>query len=76
MTCPPLYVTLPSGEKAIVTDGVQQALDAARDAYRRTYTRGYSLSERGEVEKAQSILDRANDDLNAAEQRYLKARGL
>jgi len=73
MKCPPLYVQA-GGTRAIVVDQAQADLDEARRAYNRAYTRGYSLSERGQVEKAQSILDRANQDLNAAELRYLKAR--
>lgn len=75
MECPPLYVQA-GGTRAIVVDRAQQDLDEARRAYRAAYSRGYSLSERGEVEKAQAILDRANADMNAAEQRYLAARGL
>jgi hypothetical protein len=75
MKCPPLYVQA-GGTRAIVVDEAQKALDEARRAYNRAYTRGYSLSERGSVKKAQDILDRANRDLNAAEQRYLEARGL
>ena len=74
MKCPPKYVELPGGARAIVVDKAQQDLDEARRAYHREYNRGYSLSERG-VERAQAVLDRANRDLNAAELRYLEARG-
>ena len=74
MKCPPLTIALPGGTRGIVVDKAQQDLDEARKVYNRAYNRGYSLSERGEVEKAQDILDRANRDLNAAELRYLDAR--
>ena len=52
--------TLPGGTRGIVVDKAQQDLDEARRAYNRSYTRGYSLSERGQDEKAQAILDKAN----------------
>lgn len=60
---------------AIVQDQTQRRLDAARAAYRRSYDRGYLLSEQGRHEVAQRILDAANADLCKAELAYAAARG-
>lgn len=59
----------------ILMDQAQRNLDDARRKYRRSYNRGYSLSERGYAEKAQSILDRANAEMKAAEAAFARARG-
>jgi multidrug efflux pump subunit AcrA (membrane-fusion protein) len=59
---------------AIILDEVQRKLDAARAAYRASYNRGYSLSERGESERAQRYLDNANAMLRRAEAEYEAAR--
>ena len=58
----------------IVMDQAQKELDQARALYRRRYNRGYSLSEQGHAERAQAILDAANADLRAAEQKFAAAR--
>jgi len=61
--------------RAIVVDEIQRKLDIAREEYRRAYDRGYLLSERGDYEKAQAILDAANRALREAEWDYAAARG-
>ena len=66
----PLYLG-----RAIVVDEIQRKLDIAREEYRRAYDRGYLLSERGDYEKAQAILDAANQKLREAEWDYAAARG-
>lgn len=40
--------------------------DKARARYRRAYDRGYAMSERGDAEQAQKILDKANAELAVA----------
>lgn len=69
----PLYLTV-EGQRVIVMDETQRRLDAARAIYRKQYDRGYNLSERGDSETAQRILDNANAALRAAEADYAKAR--
>ena len=59
---------------AIIVDGIQGKLDAARRRYRISYDKGFSLSERGHP-AAQGVLDRANSELLLAEQAYARARG-
>jgi len=69
----PLYIQM-GMTRVIVQDKAQRELDIARDQHRRAYNRGYSLSERGDSEKAQRILDNANAALRAAEERYAELR--
>jgi hypothetical protein len=59
----------------IVEDDAQRRLDSARAVYRRQYDKGYSLSERGESDRAQRILDQANAALRQAEFGYARSRG-
>jgi hypothetical protein len=72
----PLYLTFGVGqdEKVIVQDETQRRLDAARAIYRKQYDRGYLLSQKGQDEQAQRILDNANAALRSAEEDYAKAR--
>jgi hypothetical protein len=65
---------LRSESGAIIIDGVQGKLDAARRRYRISYDKGFSLSERGHP-SAQSVLDAANSELLLAERAYARARG-
>lgn len=58
----------------ILMDEAQKQLDAAAAKYRRAYNRGYGLSERGEIDKAQAILDRANAEYNAAKAAFEATR--
>ena len=60
---------------AVIVDSAQRRLDQARRNYRRAYNRGYALSEQGDAERAQAILDQANAVLRVAEQEYATARG-
>jgi hypothetical protein len=55
-------------------DKAQRDLDAAQERYRKQYDRGYLLSQKGEDERAQSILDRANDEWDAAKSAFAQAR--
>ena len=58
----------------ILLDTAQRNLDDARAVYRQQYDRGYMLSMRGQAEKAQEILDKANATLRRAEVEYDEAR--
>jgi len=58
----------------ILYDDALKKLDAARAKYRRDYDQGYGLSERGDYERAQQILDKANADLRAAEAEYAREK--
>jgi len=57
-----------------IMDKAQRDLDAAAAKYRRSYDRGYLLSQKGEDERAQRILDRANAEYDAAKAAFAKAR--
>lgn len=59
----------------IVVDKAQRDLDKARAKYRRAYNRGYAISARGDYERAQAILDKANREYEAAMLAFNKARG-
>lgn len=69
----PLYIQM-GATKVIVQDEAQRRLDAARAIYRKQYDRGYLLSQKGQDEQAQRILDNANAALRAAEADYAAAR--
>jgi len=60
----------------ILVDKAQRNLDAASRRYYRAYNRGYLLSQRGDEEKGQRILDRANRDYEAAKLRFRREREL
>jgi hypothetical protein len=60
----------------IIVDAAQKKLDAAAAKYRREYNRGYAMSERGDSERAQAILDKANREYDAAKAEFAKARGI
>jgi len=72
----PLYLTfgVGQGERVIVMDETQRRLDAARAIYRKQYDRGFLLSQKGQDEQAQRILDNANATLRSAEEDYAAAR--
>ena len=57
-----------------IMDKAQRDLDAAAAKYRRAYNRGYAMSERGDAERAQAILDRANREYDAAKAAFAKTR--
>jgi hypothetical protein len=59
----------------IVVDAVQKRLDTARAQHRKLYNQGYSLSERGEYDRAQRLLEMANTALLNAERMYAAQRG-
>ena len=59
----------------ILMDKAQRDLDAAAKRYRKQYDKGYILSQQGEDERAQRILDRANTEYDAAKAAFAKARG-
>jgi hypothetical protein len=60
--------------KPIYCDALRQDLDRARDRHRRSYDRGYLLSQKGQDEEAQRILDAANAAWERAKASYLAAR--
>jgi len=70
----PLTITIGDDERVIVMDETQRRLDAARAIHRKQYDRGYLLSQKGQDETAQRILDNANAALRAAEEAYAEAR--
>jgi hypothetical protein len=57
-----------------VMDKAQREYDAAQERYRRAYNRGYGLSERGDWEQAQRLLDAANKEWDAAKAAFALAR--
>lgn len=61
-------------DRPIYADALWQDLEDARRKYRRAYDRGYLLSQKGQDETAQRILDNANAALRAAEADYAAAR--
>jgi len=69
----PLYIQM-GATRVIVQDEAQRRLDAARAIYRKQYDRGYLLSQKGQDETAQRILDNANAALRSAEADYAAAR--
>jgi hypothetical protein len=69
----PLYIQM-GFTKVVVNDEAQRRLDAARAIYRKQYDKGYLLSQKGQDETAQRILDNANAALRAAEEGYAAAR--
>ena len=60
--------------RPIYNDALQQDLDAARRKYRKAFDRGYLLSQKGQAEEAQRVLDAANAALAKAVSNYAAAR--
>ena len=58
----------------IIVDQAQRDLDKAAAKYRRAYNRGYAMSERGDYERAQALLDKANAEYDAAKAKFAAIR--
>jgi hypothetical protein len=58
-----------------IQDHAQNQLDRAARKYRREYDRGYLLSQQGDSERAQRILDKANREYAEAKRVFTMTTG-